>query len=171
MIKAHRKATDSKFISFIPKWIAPHIGLDYLYPHTACSYCGSIHPSELVSGLAAGAMIEVASFKDGRPNMAYVVDLPNRYAGELECTTHVTLGSGRDPTCEEVLEYTEWRQKPYDGRMIWHGKKFTNALKTSMSRFHIEHLQDATPEEVIIIERALGYEFTFHDDNITWRPL
>lgn len=44
------------------------------------------------------------------------------------------------------------------------------AAATTGGKFYTVHLQDATPEEREVIERAMGLRFTFHEDGrrVTW---
>lgn len=48
--------------------------------HRLCSYCGSLHPSELVSALAAGGKLGGSDWKYGSPHKFYV-RIPNGQAG------------------------------------------------------------------------------------------
>lgn len=57
--------------------------------HRTCSFCGSVHPSDLLDVLSAGAEIETADWKHGWPSKLYVV-IPNPKAG-------ITAVVGRGP--------------------------------------------------------------------------
>lgn len=62
----------------------------------SCGYCGSMHPTDLVAALAAGARVHWADFKYGWPHKLYVDDIPNPHEGMLESR----MGSSHAiPTC------------------------------------------------------------------------
>lgn len=82
-----------------------------------CSWCGSMHPSDLAAALRAGeASGHWADFKYGWPHKWYVDGVP----GSI--------------------------------------------------KFYTEHLQDATPEDREVIEKAMGLRFTFEGDGVRWAP-
>lgn len=43
------------------------------------------------------------------------------------------------------------------------------AAATTWGKFYSEHLKDATPEERVVIERAMGLSFTFEGTRVEWR--
>jgi hypothetical protein len=47
-----------------------------------CSYCGSIHPEDLIAYLEAGATLHGADWKYGWPHKFYVQNIPNPLAGQ-----------------------------------------------------------------------------------------
>lgn len=51
-------------------------------PFRFCSYCGSIHPEDLLHFLANGATLEQADWKYGWPHKFYVKGIPNPRAGQ-----------------------------------------------------------------------------------------
>lgn len=107
-----------------------------------CGYCGSMHPSELAWVLENGAHVHWADFKYGWPHKVYVDNAPNRYAGQLEIRQ---WGPG-DKAGPEVP-----------------------ARSTAHAKFYTLHLQEATPEEREVIERAMGLRFAFEAGAIRWR--
>lgn len=52
-------------------------------PFRSCSYCGSIHPEDLVRFLTNGATLESADWKYGWPHKFYVHGVPNPQAGQI----------------------------------------------------------------------------------------
>jgi hypothetical protein len=81
-------------------WNAPRGHLDngpYDYQYRTCSFCGSIHPEDLLNALEAGASVEEADRKYGYPHKFYI-DLPNSIAGQEVEVGSVSDASGRRPT-------------------------------------------------------------------------
>jgi len=54
----------------------------YVQPFRTCSYCGSMHPEDLLAALRAGAVLSLADMKYGWPHKFYVDNMPNPKAGE-----------------------------------------------------------------------------------------
>lgn len=128
-----------------------------------CSYCGSMHPAELAAAIGAGATVHWADFKYGWPHKLYVDGIPNPHAGipEVRCS-----GSGYAEPDKDPLK--DWTQQSH-GRWSWREKP-KPASATTHGKFYTEHLQDATPEDREVIERAAGISFTFDvDGTVTWR--
>lgn len=142
-----------------------------------CSYCGSMHPADLAAALRAGARAEWADWKYGWPHKMYVEGVTNPNAGLLEV---VSATYGR-PTPEEIAA-GGWKQyqdgyDPKTGQPAMKWVKLgdpTPAPATTWGKFYTEHLQDATPEDREVIERAMGLRFTFgHGERgagVRWAP-
>jgi hypothetical protein len=133
-----------------------------------CSFCGSMHPADLAAALAAGARVHWADRKYGWPHKIYIDGVPNPHAGLPESTCSgnpnptpegwVRVQTGTFNTHTGDPEYT-WIAPPHPAPATAHGK------------FYTEHLQDATAEERLAIERAMGISFTFLDGGgISWQP-
>lgn len=134
-----------------------------------CSWCGSMHPSDLAAAIQAGAGGHWADFKYGWPHKWYVERVPNPHAGLLEVRgwsnspTEAFKREVREPrfdqrTGERVADYVTYTEEPTPAGPTTHGK------------FYTEHLQDATDEEREIIERAMGLRFTFEGKGVRWTP-
>lgn len=133
-----------------------------------CSYCGSMHPSDLAAALAAGAKVHWADRKYGWPHKIYIDGVPNPHAGLLESTCSgnpnpIPEGWRKVPTGTFNRHTGEpestWIAPPHPAPATTHGK------------FYTEHLQDATADERLVIERAMGVTFTFLDDGrVGWKP-
>lgn len=55
-------------------------------PYRACSYCGSIHPEDLMKFIAGGATLHGADWKYGWPHKFYVEGIPNPIVGQrIQC--------------------------------------------------------------------------------------
>lgn len=62
-----------------------------------CSYCGSIHPEDLLRHLRAGASPHGADWKYGWPHKFYVEGVPNLLAGKtVRCGTAFKRADGKD---------------------------------------------------------------------------
>lgn len=135
-----------------------------------CSWCGSMHPSDLAAAIQAGAVGHWADFKYGWPHKWYVENIPNPHAGMLE-----TRSWSSSPSPSYPREVREPRFDPRTGERVEDSVGYTEeptpAAATTGGKFYTEHLQDATPEERAVIERAMGLSFTFTDDGtVSWRP-
>jgi hypothetical protein len=142
----------------------------------SCQYCGSMHPQELAAAIRLGATAHWADFKYGWPHKVYVEKAPNRYEGELEqrggfatCDrpAQQEIDSGKwiryqtgfsSQTGEPTYSYHEAMPPEQPAGQFAHGK------------FYSTHLQDATPEDREIIERAMGKSFEFKDGGVRWWP-
>jgi hypothetical protein len=138
----------------------------------ACSYCGSMHPSDVVAAIQAGAHGSWADRKYGWPHKAYFDGVPNPHAGMLESRTMRT-----DPPPEN--EAHKWRRvqhgfNPHTGEPVyWWSEVGQPAGERTHGKFYSVHLLDATPEEKAIIEEYLGITFEFLDDGqrVRWSPI
>ena len=138
-----------------------------------CDFCGSLHPSDVVKYLQAGATIMWADWKYGYPHKAYLEKIPNPYAGMLESRMGMS-----NPTEEQIKEHNlilvkTKRFDQYTGNPVY---EWINAgepaSKWEYAKFYTMHLQDATPEEKAYIEHALGYTITFEPDGgMSWEKI
>lgn len=122
-----------------------------------CSYCGSMHPSDVAAAIQAGARGEWADWKYGWPHKAYFDGVPNPHVGLLESRSGASerRGPGWFQTKDGI-----WREPgtPAPAFVTW--------------KFYTVHLIDATPEEKDIIESMLGIHFEFSPDGkIKWEAL
>lgn len=137
---------------------------------SSCSWCGSMHPTDLAAALTAGAKGHWADFKYGWPHKFYIDDVPNPHAGMLEVRALSSYKSEQYPhemreprydqkTGERVDDYVTYTETPKP------------AAATTWGKFYTEHLQDATPEERVVVERAMGLNFHFDDKGgVRWEP-
>lgn len=136
----------------------------------SCSYCGSMHPADLAAAIKAGAKGSWADFKYGWPHKWYVDDVPNPHAGMLEVCSSSSSKSEQYP-----FEIREPRFNEKTGERIEDYVRYTEnpkpAAPTTWGKFYTEHLQDATPEDREVIERAMGLRFTFEPaGGVRWSP-
>ena len=143
-------------------------------PFWSCGYCGSMHPTELVEVLAAGASGSWADFKYGWPHKWYVENAPNPYAGRWE------VRSGEFTSTLRPGEEKDWERYPdgldsVTGNPKWSYRRLGAASKASErthGKFYTIHLVDATPEEKTAIESAMGLSFIFDEKGgVRWEPV
>lgn len=79
----HQRAANSPFFGVPIVWHEPEDSPNGR-PFRSCSYCGSIHPEDLVKFLEAGGEPHQADWKFGYPHKFYIEKVPNPRAGE-EC--------------------------------------------------------------------------------------
>lgn len=123
----------------------------------SCSYCGSMHPTDVANAIKAGATGSWADKKYGWPHKAYFEGVPNPHAGLLE----VRGSANYKPEGEHYKDWVQcgnhWHEQPRP------------AGPTTSGKFYSVHLMDATPEERDIIETHLGLSFDFKNDGkVTW---
>jgi hypothetical protein len=102
------------------KWSDPRVDEEYgqSEPFRRCSYCGSVHPEDLLRLIEGGASLHGADWKYGWPHKFYVEGIPNLTPG-----VRAKIGS----------ETKDGVTTPMYGT--------SNA--TLMAKFYNEHLMDA----------------------------
>lgn len=123
-----------------------------------CGFCGSMHPSDVVAAIQAGASGSWADRKYGWPHKAYFDAVPNPHAGLLEVRSSANFKpDGHD---DWIQDGDHWHEPPKPAGALTHGK------------FYSVHLMDATAEERAAIEKHLGIHFEFHDDGkVSWKRI
>lgn len=121
----------------------------------SCAYCGSMHPSDVVAAIKAGARGELADMKYGWPHKVYFHGVPNPHEGLLASR------SGSNQPQEGYIQVAErmWLSPP------------TPEPTTTWGKFYTIHLQDATDEEREVIEAYLNLRFTFKDGGVSWQRI
>lgn len=117
----------------------------------ACDYCGSMHPSDVVAAIQAGATGGWADWKYGWPHKYYLDSVPNPHAGLLE-------GRSSQNFPPPNTDQTVWQKI----KGWWY--EIAPAAPTTSGKFYTVHLQDATPQERAIIEQFMGLTFEFLED-------
>lgn len=119
-----------------------------------CSYCGSLHPEDLLKVLEQGAQLQGADWKYGWPHKFYVDGIPNPRAGEI-----VEMGG---------TYYTnDAGQQVYEPHM-------SHAPATLCKKFYNEHLVDliGTPEFNLVseaIRKRTGVKFSVRDGKLYYQ--
>lgn len=135
-----------------------------------CSWCGSMHPTEVAAAIKAGAEGEFAGMKYGWPHKVYFEKVPNPHAGILESRSSISNPSQEDIDTGLYQRYPTGRFNEITGKPTykWYGKP-EPAAATTWGKFYTVHLIDATDEEREIIETHLGVHFYFTPDGrVTW---
>lgn len=125
-----------------------------------CSYCGSIHPEDLLEALRAGAKLSQADWKYGWPHKFYVEGIPNPYAGQPQRVGSMGI-AGSEPTAEERARMGEDAQVvqngywPTDGTPRYDLVQFRPAGPTTHAKWYNEHLQELNDEAFAELAREL----------------
>ena len=121
--------------------------------HRHCSYCGSIHPEDLLTILKDGAGLEGADWKYGWPHKFYIEGVKNPMVGQI-----VVIGSGSGP----------------DGKGgTFHKDILGSAPSTVMVKWYNVHLLDivGTPlfnELVLVIKEKTGIQFIVTEQGLLY---
>lgn len=136
----------------------------------SCQYCGSMHPTDLANALRNGATLSWADFKYGWPHKAYVDDIPNPHAGMIESRTSTSHPTQEQIDSGEYIQIPTGRFSETTGQptFTWAHKGEPAGQKTH-GKFYTVHLQDACQEDRELIERHMGFKFSFGpDDQVRW---
>lgn len=97
-----------------PKWRPAgeklHPSNDDVPSFRTCSYCGSMHPEDLLEALKAGAELHMADMKYGWPHKFYVDGVKNLNAGALVRRSSMSI-EGPEPTPAERASVERWATK------------------------------------------------------------
>lgn len=129
-------------------------------PFRTCSYCGSIHPEDLVKAIAAGAKLGGSDWKYGWPHKFYISEIPNPNAGKLVCRIS---GSGPLPLTD--ADRSRFVAPP-GGRVEFgeddslHIKRWTAQVfepdgPTTHGKWYNDHLMDLSDEAFAIVAPLL----------------
>jgi hypothetical protein len=114
-------------------------------PYRTCSYCGSMHPEDLLAALTQGARLGGSDWKYGFPHKFYVYDIPSP-----------------DPTGDYVISASY--STDVDGnerREYQYGKR-----PTLISKFYTQHLEDQGYDDEAL---TLLLETLTRHSGITWK--
>lgn len=136
-----------------PSWHAKGVKLhpenDDVPAFRSCSYCGSMHPEDLVAALNAGARLGGSDWKYGWPHKFYVDDIPNPYAGRL--VSRVSSSGPGEPKADDRARMERY-VKP-GGKVIWTQEESRWKAKvmepdgpTTNGKWYNEHLKDLNDE-------------------------
>jgi hypothetical protein len=133
-----------------------------------CSYCGSMHPTDLVAAIRLGAHMHWADFKYGWPHKAYVENIPNPHAGMLESR----YGSSQpgEYMGKPLVKYQNGYDRHTGDPTYSYRDQGSPASERTHGKFYTEHLLDASPEERDFIEKAMGYSFCWHEGQVWYGP-
>ncbi len=142
-----------------------------------CSYCGSVHPEDLVAEPEWHA--SWADQKYGWPHKFYV-DIPNREPDKLFC---VGSTSGNNPQQHTYYGESAWvahadlteEQRTIverDRMTLQHATYYMFGKRPKhFGKFYTKHLADPDldPDVKDEIERKTGMQFTFEGHQVRWR--
>lgn len=151
-----------------PVWREPQLQrAPYGESFRSCSYCGSIHPEDLIKLLEAGATMHGADWKYGWPHKFYVENIPNPHGGKTvkmgsrigPDVTGTTPGSEWNSTCGHADCQLRTREHGY-----WELPFMEPAPKMMRAKFYNAHLKDC-PDELFaklapLLKRHTGIEWT-----------
>lgn len=128
----------------------------YVETFRTCSYCGSIHPEDLLRVVEAGATLGGSDWKYGWPHKFYVEGIPNPVAGQPRRAGGAYLGAlSRDKTLEQVQTeypgYSNWRNEP-EG---WRGDMISPGPATQGAKWYNDHLLDLSADAFEVVSRVL----------------
>jgi hypothetical protein len=143
-------------------------GGPYYYDWRTCSFCGSIHPEDLLRVLLAGAHMHGADWKYGWPHKFYLDDVPNKIAGEVRRTGGVyTHGNSVEDVSKQYPDANNWRHKEGDR---WEGDLISPAPATAPAKWYNEHLLDLDEVAFGPVAQAIlahtGVEFKMIDGRL-----
>lgn len=120
-----------------------------------CSYCGSLHPEDLLNGLRNDATLHGADWKYGWPHKFYVDGIPNDYAGQqVQVGTHSVSSRFDGGFTETPIMGTGAQDIP--------------------AKFYAEHLLDEGLDDeardalIAAIEREAGIRFTVENGDLRY---
>lgn len=87
-----------------PAGVRLHPENDHVPAFRTCSYCGSIHPEDLLNALRAGAKAGGSDWKYGWPHKFYVDGIPNTNAGNLVSGTSGSMAGPLTPEKRAELQ-------------------------------------------------------------------
>lgn len=140
-----------------------------------CSYCGSIHPGDLVKALEAGATLGGSDWKYGWPHKFYVEGIPNPIAGR-----EYPQYSYCDRPSKAMLAEGGWEQyqdgfSERDGtpKMSWRKKLYmAKCGPHTHAKWYNEHLKDLSPEAFAVLapllEKHAGTRFEMVDGKLAY---
>lgn len=159
-----------------------HPSNDSVMAFRTCSYCGSIHPEDLVEALKAGATLGGSDWKYGWPHKFYVEKIPNPNVGQPRSFTSTSI-DGPEPTEAERARMSHYADKPgyelrvvqdgfssHDGKPRYQLKVFQPDGPTTHAKWYNEHLNDLSPEAfaelAALIEQRAGIHFEMKDGKL-----
>lgn len=140
-------SADQHYATTVDEWHAPRESEPYSYPFRTCSYCGSIHPEDLMKFFANGATAHGADWKYGWPHKFYIEGILNPIAGKT-----VRIGSESGPGYDRSIMGTASAHTP--------------------AKFYNKHLVDVPQamfdELAILLEQQTGIKFVRDDAGISY---
>jgi hypothetical protein len=162
-------------------WRPPRRMDPYDYPFRTCSYCGSIHPEDLLSALQGGATLGGSDWKYSYPHKFYVEGIPNPIAGQIvECGSR-SWTDRLCPTCGAAYGHDRPTActcgEPYSAGWAFGAQHrapmMEPAPRLTHAKWYNEHLLDLSDAAFAILAPVLlkhsDIEFTREDGQLKWR--
>lgn len=143
-------------------------------PLRKCSYCGSLHPQDLLTALLSGASLEASGWKYGWPHKFYVRGIPNPAEGLLA----MSEGGTAEPNSSRLAQIAatlpvghklETEAGPYGGIRY---TIYRPQGPTTHGKWYSEHFMDLSREAFDAIAphfEKLGTYFTMEPDgHVKW---
>lgn len=128
-----------------------------------CSYCGSIHPEDLLRVMRGGARVTMADIKYVVPHKLYVSGIPNLNAGRKY---KQYAYCGVQPPSGDWEEYETGSFSPSTGKPVTAWRMLTAtplAPVYATAKFYLAHLTDMNADDFEELARRLqsetGYRF------------
>lgn len=163
-----------------------HPNSDHVESFRSCSYCGSIHPEDLVSILESGAHLGHADWKYGWPHKFYIDGIINLNKGNLVRRTTQSI-AGETPTEEELASARIYASRPgceiktvhagyfssKTGKPVYSLAVFEPDGPTTHGKFYNQHLVDLEPEAFAVVAAVLlkhsGIQFVLDEKGLQYR--
>jgi hypothetical protein len=153
-----------------PVWRPPQLQrTPYAEPFRSCSYCGSIHPQDLLFQLTGkvGVTMHGADWKYGWPHKFYVEGILNPIAGQIAEIGGASGGDIGENTSGAVWHNTCGHADCKDrthSHGYWHVPTMEPAPQFTRAKFYNEHLKDCSDELfatlVPLLKQHTGIEWT-----------
>lgn len=144
----------------------------YDYPFRTCSYCGSIHPEDLLKLANENvAVLTGSDWKYGWPHKFYVDNIPNPANGQMRCSGGFGGGAGQE--LEELKkkypDLTNWRGNV---RVGWEADRMSKAPPHTHAKWYNEHLLELNPDAFAAMTSMLltktGIAFKLKGDRLAY---
>lgn len=142
-----------------------HPSNDRIEPFRSCSYCGGIHPHDLLNAIEQGATLGGADWKYGWPHKFYIEGIPDPRAGERRSCGSISLGGDyvegklipRTPTPEQKQQYEGWHLNEHG---TWSGTQYAPAPATTHGKWYNAHFQDFNDASTFLVVSEAVYKAT-----------
>jgi len=132
-------------------WSPPRVDKEYgvSEPFRRCSYCGGIHPEDLIKLLGEGAELHGADWKYGWPHKFYVEGIPNK-------TTELVAKVGS--TTKDGVTTPMLGKPPRECHVKWYNEHITDA-----------GFDDEARSALLSVLETSGIVFSMKDGELVYR--
>ena len=152
-----------------PEWREPSGQSDggpYYRDFRSCSYCGSMHPADLLRVVSEGARLHGADWKYGWPHKFYIDDIVNKIAGQICRVGGVYCSAANlDESKQRHPEAVNWRESEHGWQADLMGEAPTH-LTAKWYNVHLRDLDNFLLRRVAkVIEDTTNIQFFIDDKN------